>query len=118
MCTGAPARLIERRKPGSTHSSTSGRQISASDQQRERADRGYQHQGCGIEAEHVAEQKVQQVDVGAARRHDGDAERERHQKERGERSVFLEFGDPRDDAGEQRHQQAGDQAADASWQRD
>ena len=25
MCAGAPARLTERRKPGSTHSSTSGR---------------------------------------------------------------------------------------------
>ena len=30
ICAGPPARLTERRKPGSTHSSTSGRQISAS----------------------------------------------------------------------------------------
>ena len=29
MCAGPPARLTERRNPGSTHSSTSGRQISA-----------------------------------------------------------------------------------------
>ena len=29
ICAGPPARLTERRKPGSTHSSTSGRQISA-----------------------------------------------------------------------------------------
>ena len=57
------------------------------------------------------EQEMQQVDIVALERHDGDADRERYEKERRERSVFLQLGDARYDTGADRDDEAGDQPA-------
>src|SRR6478735_7127872 len=78
-CVGVPARLTERRKVGSTHSRTSGRKISAR-----------------VEGEHGAEEDVQEIDVRAAQRDNGDAERQGQKIEGGERRVLpqvCEAGD-------------------------
>ena len=54
---------------------------------------------------------MQEIDIGALERDDGDAERERQQIEGRERGVLLELGHARDQPGEQRDDAAGDQAA-------
>ena len=80
-------------------------------QKRDRGDAGDQQQSRIVERQHGAEQEMQQIDVGALERHDGDADRQRNEEEGGERSVFLQFGCPRDDAGADRDHETGDQPA-------
>ena len=110
MCAGPPARLTERRKPGSTHSSTSGRQISASTISDNAGDADDQQQRRIVHRQHRAEQEMQEIDVAALERDDGDAERERNQEERGERGVLLQFGRARDQARADRDDEAREQA--------
>ena len=52
--------------------------------ERQRGDAGDQQQGLVVERQHAAEQEVQEVDIGAFERHDGDSDRERNQEECGE----------------------------------
>ena len=70
--------------------------------QRDRGDAGDQQQRLVVERQHRPEQHVQQIDIGALHRDDGDAERQRDQVEGGERGVLLQLGHARDEAGEQR----------------
>ncbi len=64
-----------------------------------------------IEREHVAEQDVQKIDVGALDGNDGDAERKRKQIECRQGRIFLELGRAGDETGEQGDDESGDQAA-------
>ena len=79
--------------------------------QRQRRVEGDHQQRAVVHRQDVAEQHVQQVDIGALERHDGDAERQRDQIERRQRGILLQFGDARHQPGEDRHREAGDQPA-------
>ena len=61
------------------------------DDQRHAGDADDQQQRRIVHRQHRAEQEVQQIDVGALDRDDGDAERERNEEERRERGVLLEL---------------------------
>ena len=74
---------------------------------------GDQDQRRVVKREHRAEQHVQQVDVAALHRDDQHAERERHEIEGGKARVLAQDGGAGDEAGEQRHGDAGDKAAKA-----
>ena len=54
---------------------------------------------------------MQQIDVRALQRHDGDADRERNEEEGRERGILLQFGRARDEASADRDHEAGDQPA-------
>src|SRR6185295_4369719 len=95
MCAGPPARLTERRNPGSTHSSTNGRQISARITS-ETLVMPTISSSVIVHRQHRAEQEVQQIDVGALDRDDGDAERKRDEEKCRERCVLLELRRARD----------------------
>lgn len=95
--------------------------IDAFDHQRPIDHRQQQQRDGGVEGDHqqrlvihrqdVAEQDMKQIDIGALDGNDGDAERQRHQIERRQRSVFLDLGGARHHAGEDRDGKTGDQSA-------
>ena len=109
-----------RRRAGAAHRAQEHR-IDAFDHQRPIDHRQHQQRDGGVEGDHqqrlvvhrqdVAEQHMQQVDVGALDRDDRDAQRQRHQVEGRERGVFLQLGGARDHACEDRDGKARDQAA-------
>ena len=73
--------------------------------------RSDEQQGRIVQRQHIAEQHVQEIDVGALERDDGDAERERKQVESRQRRILLEFGRAGDKPGKQGNNEPGDQAA-------
>ena len=79
--------------------------------QRNRGVEGDHQQGLVVHRQDVAEQHMQQIDIGALDGNDGDAERQRHQIEGGERGVLLQFGVARHQARQNRNREAGDQSA-------
>ena len=60
------------------------------DDQRDGGDGGDHQQRRVVHRQDVAEQHVQQIDIGAVDRNDGDAERERDQIEGGQRGVLVQ----------------------------
>ena len=68
-------------------------------------------QGLVVHRQDVAEQHMQEIDIGALDRNDRDPERQRHQIERGQRGVFLQLGSARHHAREDRDGKACDQSA-------
>ena len=91
ICAGPPARLTERRKPGSTHSSTSGRQISARTTSDTLAMPTIRNSAGSSTASTEPNRKCSRSTLLPLTETMRDAERERNQEERGERGVLLEL---------------------------
>ena len=70
-----------------------------------------QQQGGIVHRQHRTEQEVQQVDIGALQRDDGDTERERDQEESRERGIFFYFRGARDQARADGNNETRDQTA-------
>ena len=80
-------------------------------QQGERGIAGDEQQGLIVEREHVAEQHVQEIDVGALERHDGHPDRKREEVERRQRRILLELGVAGNEPGKQGNDHARDEPA-------
>ena len=82
--------------------------------QHDQGDRGVagdDQQGRIVHRQDVAEQHVQQIDVGALDRNDGHAQRQRHQIECRQRGIFLQLRIACHQACKDRHREARDQTA-------
>ena len=80
-------------------------------QQRQAAYGGDQRQRRAVHGQDGAEQHMQQIDIGAARRDDQHAERQAGEVEACQTGILLELGGARDQSRQQRHAQPRDQPA-------
>ena len=110
--TGMPRPPTARRKPGSRHSSTSGRQMTARRQQVSVAMPADQQQRRVVQRQDGAEQHMQQIDIGAAQRHQQHAEAPARSDRSAAKLASSRRTVSRDtQPGQQRHGEAGDEPA-------